>query len=109
MNQRFAVSNVTSQEANKLFKLFAANYGKVLPDRSVLSFQNECYGMPPCDFEPFSMEKQVKLLKVSNDDYEVFYYFIFCGINFLHLQVNLKHGELQGSKPIEWWAENSPC
>jgi hypothetical protein len=109
MSQRFAVSNVTSQEAKKLFKLFAANSDKVLPDRSVLSFKNECYAMPPCALEPFIMEKQVKLLKVTNDEYEVFYYYIFCGTNFIHMQVNLEHGKIQGIQPIESWAESCPC
>ena len=109
MNRRFAKSNLTDLEAEQLYRLFEANGDKSLPDGNSLQFNNGCYGMPVCTREPFSMEKQVKLRKVTNNEYEVFYYRIECGTNFIHMQIKIEQNEIQSLTWVEMWSESFPC
>jgi hypothetical protein len=104
MKERFTVSGMTKTEAETIYKILSARSGENFPQ-----FHNGCYGMPICDEEPFEMTKQVMIKKISASEYELFYYYIGCGINYFHMKVYIDQGVIQDYQNIEYWSERYPC
>jgi hypothetical protein len=71
--------------------------------------QNECYGMPVCDPIPFSMEQQVMLKKINNEEFEVFYYRIGCGTNYTYMRIFIEEGKISRVDHLDSWSESFPC
>ncbi len=109
MKQLFAESNLTASEAKQFYSLLEETKGKELPDGNQLFLGNGCYGMPGCAVEPFVMDKQVMLRKITDDEYVIFFYHIECGINYTHLAIHLEQGEIVGITLVESWSESYPC
>jgi hypothetical protein len=109
MKQRFADSNLTVEEADQFYALLKSIDEKRLPSGQVLSFANGNYGFPTGRGDPFVFEKQVMLRKVSEENYEIFYYFIDCGCNYVHLEIHLNGGSLVKVVKLESWSESYPC
>ena len=109
MKLLFEESNLTVREAGQFYALLEGSNGKVLPGGPQLFLHNDCYGMPLCDVEPFVMNKQVMLKKVTNDEYEIFLYDIYCGINYTHWAIHLELGVITGITLVDRWSESFPC
>jgi hypothetical protein len=109
MKQLFAESNLTISEASQFYTLLEKTNGKELANGNHLFLGNECYGMPMCNKEPFVMKRQVMLKKITDDEYEVFFYHIGCGINYTHSKIHLKQGGITDISLVEDWSESSPC
>jgi hypothetical protein len=110
MKERFADSNMTIREAKEFYALLEKNNAKRLPDGNLLSFGNGSYGMPGLErLKPFVFEKQVSLKKITAEKYEIFYYFIGCGLNYTHEEILLEDGKIRQLTPIEIWSEMYPC
>lgn len=110
MSERFDESNLTVGEADRFYALLRANNETVLPGGQFLFFSNGTYAMPgPEAPEPFVFEKQVKLKKLSDDRYEIFYYHIDCGRNYSHMEFYLQDGALVDYEYLDSWGESFPC
>ncbi|MCL7453987.1 MAG: hypothetical protein M8467_13170 [Anaerolineae bacterium] len=109
MRQRFADSNFTNEEAAQFYALLKEIDEKRLPSGQVLSFANGTYGFPTGSGDPFVFEKQVMLKKISEQKYEIFYYYIGCGRWYTHLEIHLDRGNVIEVVTLESWGESYPC
>lgn len=110
MKKRFRHSNMTVKEAEQLYTLLKEANERRLPDGRLLNFSNGTYGMPgPKPPEPFVFEKQVMLRKITEGEYEIFYYYIDCGRNYMHEEVYLDNGIIVRVTRLEGWGESFPC
>jgi hypothetical protein len=104
MKKRFAQSNMSTAEAQEFYSLLGSDDNKQIP-----RLHNECYGMPMCRLEPFVIEKQVMIKKISSDEYELFFYNIGCGTNYFHVDVLIENGVISKYTVLQIWSENFPC
>lgn len=110
MKQRFANSNMTVKEAEAFYALLKENNDKSFPDGNRLTFRNGSYGMPgPKPRKPFIFEEQVRLKKITSEKYEIFYYTIGCGVNYIHEEVHLERSKITQVLTAEIWREAYPC
>jgi len=110
MDQRFNESNLTVEEAGRFYALLKDNNETMLPGGQFLFFSNGTYGMPgPERPDPFVFEEQVRIRKLDERKYEIFYYHIGCGRNYTYMEVYLEDGALIGYNVLETWIESYPC
>ena len=110
MKQHFIDSNIDNKEAEQFYASLKATNGKRLPDGYLLNLHNETYGMPgPEQPKPFVFEKQVMLKKITEEEYEIFYYWIGCGRNYNHMKIYLENGSITRVTMLEMWSESYPC
>jgi hypothetical protein len=110
MRQRFADSNMTNKEAEQFYALLKETNGQRLPNGRLLNFRNGTYGMPGSERpKPFIFEKQVMLIKITEEKYEIFYYFIGCGRWYTHEEIYLENGSITQVTTVEKWSESYPC
>ena len=104
MKQRFADSGMNNIEAASIYAILASDDQDYIP-----WLHNECYAGPMCDVEPFEMSRQVMVKRISATQYELFYYWIGCGINYHHMVIVVEGGAIQGAEMIERWSESYTC
>lgn len=110
MKQHFANSNMTVKEAEEFYILLEENNDRSFPNGNRLTFRNGSYGMPgPEPRKPFVFERQMMVKKITLEKYEIFYYFIGCGMNYIHEEIYLEQNEIIQAIKIESWSEIYPC
>lgn len=107
MDRHFEESNLTVEEADRFYALLRGNNETMLPGGQFLFFPNGTYGMPgPERPDPFVFEEQVRVKKLDERKYEIFYYYIDCGRRYDYMEVYLEDGALIGYNVLETWAES---
>lgn len=76
-----------------------------------LEIKDGSYGMPGAwpDPGPFIVRERIMLRKSGENEFEVFYYQVGCGINYYHQRIRFIDGEFQLPDIIEVWSESYPC
>jgi hypothetical protein len=104
MKQHFANSNLKTSESEQFYSLLREDNNNTIP-----WLHNECYGMPGCERKPFVINEQVMLKKITDEKYQVFYYYIGCGVNYDYMEIYLKQGNIDKYVLLERWSESFPC
>jgi len=104
MKQRFSQPGMSVTEAAEIYSLLKADNNDIIP-----WLHNECYGMPKCIQEPYILDKQVMIKKIDNEEYELFFSYIGCGINYDYMKIFIEQNKIDRYKFFERWSESFPC
>lgn len=99
---RFSDSGLTVSEADSFYALLERN----------LNIRDDSFGMPSPNAHPqgpVDLRKRVMVKRVSQNEYEIFFYRIGCGVSYFYQKVIVEGGKIISRKNIEHWRESYPC
>lgn len=101
IKDRFEDSNMKEKEAQRLYRLLEKQY----------TITDESYGMPSPQLsskKSVNYHDRVMIRKTGDQTYEMFYYYLGCGIHYDYMAIRMNDEKLS-FKPIEKWTEYHPC
>ena len=104
MNDRFARSEMSRAEAEKIYRLLEKN----------TFLKNKVHGMPSPDYKPQPIPlkdyfTRIALKKTSAAEYEIFYSYASCGTNYDFLKITVLNDKITNTQLLEGWKGNYPC